>query len=247
MTEENKTPANEPNPNSVLADLVGEGKKFRTVDDLAVGKKQSDDFIRKLETENAELRKTLEGVSLEATQSKAKLEVYEKVSSPGLHNKSEDNLSDNSNDNKPNNQKGLTHEDVLSLMELAETNKQVSANRQQVRDTLIKELGATADEYINSKAQEIGIARDELFELAGKSPTAFYNLVGISNVSNPKNSGLSTYVNGKNTTIQNSKQPTRNGAYYDKLRSEMGTVKFIMDKNLQIQLHKDMMALGDAW
>ena len=44
---------------SELADLVGEGKKFATVEDLAKGKQESDRFIEQLQGELSGLREDL--------------------------------------------------------------------------------------------------------------------------------------------------------------------------------------------
>src|SRR5688572_24600607 len=62
-----------------LADLVGENKKFKTVDDLAIGKLQSDAFIQKLQDENKELRDLVRGLSDEVRSNKDSLEFLTKV------------------------------------------------------------------------------------------------------------------------------------------------------------------------
>ena len=53
------TPTGDTNP-SPLAELVGDGKKFQTVEDLAKGKQESDAFIVKLQDENAQAIAALE-------------------------------------------------------------------------------------------------------------------------------------------------------------------------------------------
>jgi hypothetical protein len=65
---------NTPNQGSVagdtLAELVGEGKKFKTVEDLAKSKVQADQFIEQLKTESAEMRRRL--TELEASAGKSR-------------------------------------------------------------------------------------------------------------------------------------------------------------------------------
>ena len=56
MTDSNTDPFAQTQEPNYLAELVGEGKKFKTVDDLAKGKWNSDSMIETLKAEIATLK-----------------------------------------------------------------------------------------------------------------------------------------------------------------------------------------------
>jgi hypothetical protein len=94
-------------------------------------------------------------------------------------------------------------------------------------------------------------------DLARRSPNALLNMLGIPN---DKDQGRATktsqQVGGHQSSVNTdamglgdspSRGTTRDNAYYDKLKQEMGISKFVMDRKLQIQMHKDMSQLGEAF
>lgn len=234
---------------SVFGELVGEGKKFKTQEDLAKGKVESDAFIEKLSTENKELRGLVDTLVTKVDTLAKRTEFFERL---GSNNNDDEDSVTNQNDgkNKPdgNNQAntGLSADDVIDLVERRELAKKQNANVQEVDSVLVKHFGAEAKAFVEQQARNLGVTVDYLKGLALTSPQAFYNAVGISPQPSSRNASLSSNVAGFNTSNSNASN-VRNQAWYDRKRAELGAWKFATDKGLQLQMWKDMSDLGDKF
>ena len=155
---------------STLDSLVGEGKKYRTVEDLANGYQNADGHINKLEGEGVQLRseldKRLNAEDMVDTIKREREELQAARQAPENTTPSldEDSLS----------------KLISSTLDQRDTQKTAAVN-QQIADTKMKELyGDKAGEVFQNKARELGISVEFLGEVAAKSPDAFFNTLGIS-------------------------------------------------------------------
>lgn len=235
---------NNPNPTvvtSALEELVGPGKKFQTVDDLAKGKKDSDAFINTLTNENKELRGLVTDLDKRLRKAESGLSILDRLNTPS---NPQGNPLEPPVVNEPEPKVvGLSEEDVVRVVEQVKQNDVATRNKAEVDATLARLLGNEAKGFIIQKANELGMDSRELAGLALKSPKAFYNMLGI----NPNaKTGNTMYVNSNGASAP-SNEPVRNNAFYESLKKKMGTKAFILDKNLQNQRHRDMETLGDAW
>jgi hypothetical protein len=237
MSTENQTTA--------LETLVGEGKKFKDLEALAKGKLEADEFIKTLEGTIKSLADELKQAQLSADR-KATLENL--MSSLTTTTKTSE-TKEPSQPQNPSNQSGsgLSHDDVVKIMEAREAAKRQAQNLNLALAPVKKLYGDKTDEVLAQKAQELGMTVEALETLAKQSPQAFLNVVGVNARDNSTRS-MATHssVNSLGSTDPGAPQE-RNKAYYDKLRKEMGAWKFATDSKLQVQLHKDMQRLGDAW
>jgi hypothetical protein len=230
-----------------LEQLVGEGKKFKTQEDLAVGKLESDKFISKLSDENKELKTLLTGMATD-------LEALKQRNTFQARTSNDDDTSNNDPSQATDNAKptkatvdGITPADVLKLMEQREADKAKRANMAQVDAALTKEFGAEAKNFVIQKAAELGLPQEYLITTAQASPSAFFNLVGFL-PQESRNTGLTSRVSGvSGGTVTSSGGSLRDGAFYAKLSKEMGAWKFATDTKLQLQMYKDMQQLGDRF
>lgn len=235
--------------------LVGEGKKFRSPSDLAKAKLEADSFIEKLKSENRELRTIVESLDGKVKSQDMLTELIERVSkgtaaTTATTNGTNDATSNTASTDTRNQSVALTPEDVLNLLEQREKAKSVAENRKLVNAKLAEMYGDKAVEVVRQRAAELGLTDKAVFQLAESSPKAFLKLVS-SNVEAPNavragGAGKST-VNSQAVFAGNVGSDVRNDAYYAKLKSEMGAVKFALDTNMQVQMHKDMERLGDAF
>ena len=104
-----------------LAELVGDGKKFATVNDLARGKLEADSFIEKIKAENNELRVLLKHTEGKISQAATVEDILKRVGS-GSNTASDTPTANVPASNQP---VGLTREDVVNL--LAEKERQTKA------------------------------------------------------------------------------------------------------------------------
>lgn len=246
-TPDSGTSSGTTSTSGVLQELVGNDKKFKTIDDLAKGKLESDRFIAKLESENKELRELVTKAQARLEETERRTLFLERVTSEhrdtSEHGSSTKEPAQPIPGDKTTSIRALSQDDVIKLVEERERDKMQQANLETVDRTLTKEFGAEAKDLISRKAAELGLPLEYLVNTAKASPTAFYNLIGLQPTSN-RNASLTSRVNGSQT------MPTsgiRNQAYYEKLKTSMGAWKFATDRSLQLQMHKDMAALGDRY
>lgn len=235
MTTENRT--------NVLDDLVGEGKKFVTVEDLVKKIEHADAFIETLKSENATLRDELS----KAVTSGDRKALLEKLMANLTNGTTDDGVTtpDQPQNKQDNPVKSLSHDDVVKILEQRAAAEQAQRNLAQALEPVKKVYGDKTKETLTAKAAELGLSLDELEAIGKKSPQAFQAIVGISRDSTTRSM---TIHGSKNTaTTGGESNVVRNKAYYDALKKEMGIQKFVLDSKLQIQMHKDRMALGDDW
>ena len=196
---------------SILDTLVGEGKKFKTVEDLAIGKVQSDEFIEQLQTETAGLREDLgKRVSVE--------EAISNLKKSGVNN-------DNGGDTSP---AQLSPDDIQSIVTKTLTETQTAQtynkNLDVTSNLMTEKFGEKAAETLQNKAQSLNLSVQELKDIAGKSPDAFKELMGLTQKQTsgtPQSSGGT--VNTELISSLNSED--KDGwEYYEKLRKTNPTL-----------------------
>ncbi len=226
---------------SVVEQLVGPGKKFASVDDLAAGKLQSDQFISKLTDENKQLRALVSEQDKKIGKIEARVSILDRLgAAPDAGNQPDGNEGSVVNHTPAS---SMTAEDVLRVVEQADVKKRQAQNKSAVDTVLAKQLGTNAGAYVLQRAGELGISPQQLGQLALDSPQAFYTMLGID--PNASNSG--SMHKGVGPTGPSNNTPIRNEAFYNAEKERMGVKKFYLDRKLQLQLHNDMQTLGDAF
>lgn len=198
----------EPNP---LETLVGDGKKFQSVEDLAKGKLESDRFIAKLERELSELRKDLgTRITME--------EFLERQNKPSTNASPSAPKDTGEGDQSPK----LKPEDIQRLVKetLTQTEQETRAARnfKIVKDKLQEVWGDNFAKVLTSKAEELEVGVKFLDNLAMTNPKAFFELVGVRGEARKD-----TYVPTPTTTVDAPRQTTgqlRTFADYERMRKE---------------------------
>ncbi len=238
-----KTPSNvNTDLDRPISELVGEGKRYKTVEDLAKAKLEADSFIARLEDEMEELREDLKKRPT-AEDIAAHIEAARKTGS----------IKSGVTEREPTPaQPSLKPEDVESLVEKAvnkrEETSKVKANLQEAHNALVEQYGSTekAKEALVAKAAELGFAPEKLTDLAASSPKALKDLMGIGgtkkDASSPTKKPGSVNVEA---LIKNADSSVRDYNYYQKIRRENPTVYH--SKEIQKQLYKDARAMGDKF
>lgn len=156
-----------------VEELVGEGKKFATVEDLAKGKAEADIFIEQLKKEQAELRSDLD-------QRLSAQDLLEEI-----RKEREAQLSASNSPAQENTTPSLGTDDIANLVKNTVKQLGVQETAEQnilAVDTKMKELfGDKAQEVMIQKAKENEVSVDFLKDAAAKSPKAFFNVLGLAN------------------------------------------------------------------
>lgn len=153
-----------------LEALVGEGKKFADANALAKAKLESDNFIKQLEREAAELRKE---VSSKATMDEIMTQIRQ------LAPKTVDDRQPPAPVTPSAHTPDELETVVARLLEQRKNEDKVSHNRSSVEAKIAEKWGADAQIQMNKKAKELGVELSYLQKVALESPSAFFRLVGL--------------------------------------------------------------------
>lgn len=152
--------------------LVGEGKKFKSVEDLAKGKLEADRFIEQVLREKAELQETLTKLTTEA-------QVQQSIS--------QETPSTNTNKSKVGESpdiKALVQQTITELFAERETQNNVVEVNKKLQST----FGDRAADIVAQRASELNVGVEFLRSVAAKSPTAFYKLLDTTGAVQPSGS-----------------------------------------------------------
>lgn len=219
-----------------LAELVGEGKKFRDPQALALSKVHADSMIddlkKKLEQTQQELQtqKRLEELLTTATQRQ-----HESVPNHENHNVvKEETMND------------LTAERIEQLisdrLSKHEYTRKASENAERVRKAAVEKFGENYEQALLKIGQSVGLSAEDLQRTAQDKPQL---LLTILDAATPKrevfNSPPATKLN-PNIAPQNEE---RNWSYYQKVKAK--DPKYYESDAVQTQMDRDAMRLGPSF
>jgi len=233
-TEGQTTQTNE----SFVTQLVGEGKKFKDLEALAKGKLEADRHI-------GEITKTLDELRAELAKqdyAKSLLDTMSKGSETRTEQPPPNNPS-------PSNTENTTQSasDIESLVEKVitekEKNRTVSQNISVVGEEMERQFGDKAGQILKSKSQELGMSIDRLKEIAAESPTAFFQLIGVSA---QKKATMNTAPQSSvRSETFNSNSQDRDFDYYQKLRKDNRSLYY--SPKVQNMMLQDRERLGSRF
>jgi hypothetical protein len=228
---------------SAVEQLVGQGKKFETIEDLAKGKLEADAFIQRLEGENQLTREQMAELEVKAQKQHTVSELIEAVKKTNEQGVKEGN--------QPISESDLSKM-VKSIMEgesVAQTKEQ---NRKQANQSVLDKVNGdveAARSYVAERAKALGTTVDKLVALGEDSPIAFRTLMdtnqstGAQSITHLQGTGVGS-VEGQPATVVDGHKTK---AYYDNLKKEMGASAYWGSSKVQGEYYKDAVALGDRF
>jgi len=198
------------------SELVGEGKKYATVEEALKSIPHAQSHISTLESELSELRtKAAKGATMDEILAQLKERTTQGTESPAPTGV--DNLDERV-------------EQVVSKMEA----KGIAERNLQTVDTEIKALyGDKSREVYEGKIRSLGMSPEQGRDLAAASPKAFMEIFG-KQASSGEPSGVTT---GGHTTPRDTGS-TKPNAYTELLREDKA--KFL-SKDMQLEMYKKAM------
>jgi prefoldin subunit 5 len=228
---------------STLNDLVGEGKKFKTPDDLAKAKLESDRFIEKLQNEQRELREEL-SKRLSAEEALKRAREAGSVVAP-------QEPPDRSPSPQPRQETTDIGSEVDRILRRREQENTAKSNIDTVTSKM-KDLYGNVDkaaEVVQNKSQELGMSVEKLQALASENPKAFFQLLGVqdkpagspqtSSWNNVKNTTAMKNAAGSTTTVPGTYK------YYEEIRKSDPAAYF--SPRVQLQMDKDAREKGEKF
>lgn len=221
---------------TVVNELVGEGKKFKTVDDLAKGKLEADQFIDKLTTENKALREALDSDGNPD-------EVLKRINEL-LQSKGSENATATKSNQSPS--ESLTEEKVLELLSRREREEKLKSNVARFNTDVVKAFGDKSQEVVATRLNELGMDQAVFSDLASRNPNAALRILGIKDdgaVSGSLGSSINTEAYFGDAGKGN--DGTQNFAYFQKLRRELGVDYYTPE--IQKKVFEARKKLGEAF
>jgi hypothetical protein len=188
---------------SLYNDLVGEGKKFSDNKLLLKAKLDSDNYIKRLEQEQAELRADIS----------ARLSVEEALA------KLQQTSSDDEQQSHERQASTMTPEMIQEIIdrELSKRTQQstVERNQAKVLDALKSAWGDNYTSKLNARASELGLDKEFLTQLAQTKPDTFIKLVVPTTQQTYRNDHVPP--TGRSGVTSNNEKTWQ---YYNKMRRE---------------------------
>jgi hypothetical protein len=197
-----------------LSKVVGEGKKYSDIEQLAKGAVHGNDYIKKLEEEMAELRgeldkrltaeEMIQQIKRETAEQQSQIQRAQEHTTPQLDEEKLSQLISNTIEKKDSQTKA--QQNILTV------------------DQKMKELyGADkAAEVVQQKALQMGVTVDKLAEIAATSPDMFFNAIGVSQGSKSGQTPAPTVGTTRTEAVQtmNSGSQLEEGTwdYFEQLR-----------------------------
>jgi hypothetical protein len=203
--------------------LVGEGKKYATVEDLAKSRVAADEHITRIERENAEYREGIErNIREQQSRQNTPPAQVQDLNVPAQRAPQED-LAERIRE--------VTRQD----REAAETTSNVT----EVTDRLTSTFGGAeaANAAVKAKAQELGVSVQFLQDVASKSPKAFYKQMDLD--AQPRQAPA-PHSNVNTGALHNQSAGTQakagTYAYYQDIRRT--NPKLYSTPKVQLEMHK---------
>lgn len=200
-----------PVPDVKYDDLVGEGKKYKTNDDAAKALAHKDQYIKRLEQENAEAREAAASRMNEEDFLKKLEEVTRKSPEPREQPVVQRDEPEKS---------AVTPEDIERILETREAKRQREANLSSVTTKLQETFGDEYKSRVQSQAKALGVDTSFLTDVAAKNPTAFYKLMGLDSQTRREDTFAPPAT--RVTTVLPSHSGVKDYNYFRKLRQEKG-------------------------
>lgn len=206
---------------SALDEIVGEGKKYATVEDLAKATVHAQNHIATLEAEAAQWR---EGIQRTVEQQRQQQQnVNTPPSGQAEQRQDELNLDDR----------------IRATIEERDRQKKLEDNVEEVTNRLVGLYGdpKKANEAVLAKAQELGVSVQFLMDSAAASPKAFYAQIGLNEGARSAPAPFNR-VNPEALNTQNQSRPGQPGtySYYENMRKE--NPKLYNSPKIQLEMHK---------
>lgn len=223
-------------------ELVGEGKKFSDVKELARGKVESDRHIETLQRELSELREDL--------NKRVQIgDLLEELKGLRKTNESDDEMSNSGNTNSDENKNTITSEDIERLvsnkLSEAENIKRRDNNYKQVKESITKAWGKDASAKLEQASRDLGMTPAEIDEFAKERPVAFIKALGLDRQERGGGTNFATSSQTNSSRFESKSTGAKTQSYYQEMRKT--DPKRYHSKAIQVERMNEAIRQGEAF
>lgn len=219
------------------SEYVGEGKKYK--DNLAAGRAiaEKDIHIDKVQNEAKALREALTEAERELKTRTSLDEFLSKVKDEGTRSKEPNHGSEPATVSEDK-----INEIITARLTASEKQRVESQNVSVVQSGLAKVFGSNYVPTLEAKAQELGVGKEFLENLAKTSPKAFFNAIGV----NPEQSKSVFNAPQGTVNVPLGNSDIKNYAYYQALKKKIPASEYYSAK-IQNEMFAQARKLGDEF
>lgn len=221
-------------PLNYLEELVGEGKKFKTVEDLAKGKYEADRTIEQRNREFDELRADAMQWRADSV-AKARFDEYVETQKRNQSNNNEPAITPAANVEQPSFDPNKIDELLETKLSQMKAREREEANLDRVDSLLQERFGDSAKTVLRDKMKSLNLSQDDLKYLAKKSPEAVMNALGLNSQQESYQAPLKGSVRSDSFKPETT---LRDAVYWEKMRNT-NSKEYFSQKNSVLRL-KDM-------
>lgn len=226
----------ETNVTPKFEDFVGEGKKYKSNDDVAKALIEKDRFIERLKTEAEEARQVLSTRPLVDRSQ----EILDRIEALKVEPVTERPVVTPTPERTE--VKGLSLDDIERVLNEREQKKIAQGNIDKVKAALSEKYGDQWRTQLKSTAEKLNVNASFLENTAAQSPEAFFRLIGdVQTQETLFTPPASSVTIGFTPTAGTA----RNEDYYKKLKAS--DPKKYLSAEIRNQQYKDMMSLKEAY
>ena len=229
---------------SYFEELVGENKKFKTVEDLARGKAHSDSLIpiltKRIDNMNEDSRKWRD----EAINGAKLQELIDKLSQQQLASNNNTLDVNEASTQKPELDAANLENLISSVFSKKETERKQETNYNYVKSKLEEHYGKNYQPFLKQHMDELGLTDSQLNDDAKNRPKLLLKALGIEGAPKQEESFQPPVrsMRGDNFAPSTVK---RTWAYYEKMRKENPAQYY--EPTTGNQMQKDAIELGDKF
>lgn len=214
--------------------------KDKSPEDLLKAKIESDLYIKTLERQKDEFRTDYLKIA-EENKAQAKLqELLDRIEARSTN--TEPPATREEHVEKPFDATQLDSL-ISSKFNEIETSRKNQSNFQQVQSRLKEEFGDNFQPVLQERMNQLGLTTEEINNLAMRSPTAFYNMIGMGQ---QKQEGFQAPPrNNQRSDSFAPKVKQRTWSYYQNLKKTDPTAYW--NPKTQVQMHKDSSEMGSSF
>lgn len=225
-----------------LNELVGEGKKFKTVEDLAKGKHTADGYVEHLKSRLDEMRTDYNRLR-EEQAARAKLEDILDQINTGRQQQQQ--TEQRETDTRVQQQMPFDPNEVANIVQSKilehESSKKQQDNYTIVRNKLQERFGNNYQAVLKEQTENLGLTEDFVNDLARNHPQVLFKTLGIDSNQTRESFMSPPRSNTRSDSFKPNVQK-RTWSYYQKMKRD--DPKKYRDSQTHVQMWKDHVELG---